>query len=78
MSSRITLSQVEETNDRVAIAVFMYTLNKSVEQTKSICNWGSISRKDMINDLSIDIYGSEQCKVNHPNSDARLQASTQF
>ena len=40
----------------------MFILNISVEQTKFICNKGSISRRNLTITLSIDIYDSEQYK----------------
>ena len=48
-------SSFEETNDRVALADFMLSLNISVAQTKFICNGGSISR-DLTITPSVDIY----------------------
>ena len=43
ISSRIIRFQVEQTNNIVALAVFMFILNISVEQTKFQYNGGSIS-----------------------------------
>ena len=42
ISSRIIRSQVEGTDDRVALAVFMYILNILIEQFKLIWNGCSI------------------------------------
>ena len=56
MSFRIISSQVEETNDRVTLPVCMFILNIAVEQTKFICNGGSISRQKLAITLSINIY----------------------
>ena len=47
ISSRIIRSQVEETNDRVALIAFMFILNISVKQTQFIYNRGSISRNSL-------------------------------
>ena len=53
ISSRIIRSQVEENDDRVALAAFMFILNISVEQTKFIFNGGSISRTNLTITLSV-------------------------
>ena len=46
ISSRLIRFQVEQTNYIVALAVFMFILNISVEQTKFQCNvQGSISNR---------------------------------
>ena len=67
ISSRIIRFQVEDTNIIVALAVFMFILNVSVEQTKfRYCNnGGSIYNRNLTINLSIDIYGSRQCKAIH-------------
>ena len=57
--SQIIRFQVEQTNNIVALAVFMFILNISV---------GSISNRNLTITLSIDIYDSGQCKVIHPSS----------
>ena len=62
-------SSFEETNDRVALAVFMLSLKISVAQTKFICNGGSISR-DLTITPSVDIY-----KVNSVKSFTLTYAS---
>ena len=69
ISSRIISFQVEQTNNIVALAVFMFILDISVEQTKFQYNGGSISNSNLTITLSIDIYDSRQCKVIHPSSD---------
>ena len=69
VSSRIIRFQVEQTNNIVALAVVMFILNISVEQTKFQNNGGSISNRNLTITLSIDIYDSGQCKVIHPGSD---------
>ena len=56
----------------VALAVFMFILNISVEQTKFQYNGGSISNINLTTTLSIDIYDSGQCKVIHPSSDLHV------
>ena len=66
--SHIIRFQVEQTNNIVALAVFMFILNISVERTKFQYNGGSISNRNLTITLSIDIYDSGQCKVIHPNS----------
>ena len=48
ISSRIIRFQVEQTNNTIALVVFMFILNISGEQTNT-------------NTLSIDIYDSGQC-----------------
>ena len=58
ISSRIIRFQVEQTNNIVALAVFMFILNISVEQTKFQCDGGSISNSNLTITLSIDIYDS--------------------
>ena len=65
ISSQIIRFQVEQTNNRVVATVFMFILNISVEQTKFICNGGSISRRNLTINLSIDTYDSGQCKAIH-------------
>ena len=72
ISSRIIRFQVEQINNRVAFAVFMFILNISVEQTKFQCNEDSISRRNFTITLSIDISDSGQCKVIRPSSDSHL------
>ena len=69
VSSRIIRFQVEQTNNIVALAVFMFIRNISAEQTKFQYNRGSISNRNLTITLSIDIYDSGQCKVIHPSSD---------
>ena len=69
ISARIIRFQVEQTNNIVALAVFMFILNISVEQTKFQYNGVSISNRNLTITLSIDIYDSGQCKVIHPSSD---------
>ena len=61
ISSRIIRFQVEQTNNIVALAVFMIILNISVEQTKFQYNGGSISNRNLTSTLSVDIYDSGQC-----------------
>ena len=63
---------VKQTNNIAALAVFMFILNISVDQTKFQYNGGSISNKNMTITLSIDIYESGQCKVIHPSSDLHV------
>ena len=72
ISSRIIRFQVEQTNNIVALAIFMFILNISVKQTKFQCNGGSISNRNLTITLSIDIYDSRQCKVIHPSSDLNV------
>ena len=69
ISSKIIRFQVEQTNNRVALAVFMFILNILVEQTEFQCNRGSISRRYLTITLSIDINDSGQRKVIRPSSD---------
>ena len=64
--------KVEQTNNTVALAVFMFILNISVEQTKFQYNRGSISNRNLTIILSTDIYESGQCKVIHPSSDLHV------
>ena len=56
--SRIIRFQVEQTNNIVALAVFMFILNISAEQTKFQYNGGAISNRNLTVTLSIDIYDS--------------------
>ena len=72
VSSRIIRFQVEQTNNIVALAVFIFILNISVEQTKFQYNGGSISNRNLTITLSIDIYDSGQCTVIHPSSDLHI------
>ena len=72
ISSRIIRFQVEQINNIVALAVFMFTLITSVEQTKFQYNGDSISNRNLTITLSIDIYDSEQCKAIHPSSDLHV------
>ena len=72
ISSRIIRFQVEQTNNIVALAVFMFILKISVEQTKFQYNGGSILNRNLTITLSIDIYDSGQCKVIHPSSDLHV------
>ena len=72
ISSRIFRFQVEQTNNIVALAIFMFILNISVKQTKFQCNGGSIPNRNLTTTLSIDIYDSGQCKVIHPSSDLHV------
>ena len=72
ISSLIIRFQVEQTNNIVALAVFMFILNISVEQTKLQYNGGSISNRNLTNTFSVDIYDSGQCKVIHPTSDLHV------
>ena len=64
--------QVEQPNNIVAHAVFMFILNISVKQTKFQYNGGSISNRNLTITRSIDIYDSGQCKVIHPSSDLHV------
>ena len=66
ISSRIICFQVEQTNNIVALAVFMFILNISVKQTTFQYN------RNLTITLSIDIYDSRQCKVIHPSSDLHV------
>ena len=72
ISSRIIHFQVEQTNNIVALPVFMFILNSSVEQTKFDYSGGSISNRNLAITLSIDIYDRGQCKVIHPSSDLHV------
>ena len=72
ISSRIIRFQVEQTNNIVALAVFMFIPNISVEQTKFQYNGGSISNRNLTNTLSVDIYDSGQCKIIHQSSDLHV------
>ena len=72
ISSRIIRFQVEQVNNIVALAVFMFILNISIEQTKFQYNGSSISNTTLTISLSIDIYNSGQCKVIHPSSDLHV------
>ena len=72
ISSRIIRFEVEQTNNTVVLAVFMFILNISVEQTKFQCNGGPISNRNLAITLSIDIYDGGQCKVIHPSSDLHV------
>ena len=72
ISSRIIRFQVEQTNNMIALAVFMFVLNILVEQTKLQYNGGSISNRNLTITLSIAIYESGQGKVIHPSSDLHV------
>ena len=72
ISSRISSFQDEQTNNIVALAVFVFVLNILVEQTKFQYNGGSISNRNLIITLTIDLYDSGQCKVIHPSSDLHV------
>ena len=61
ISFRIIPFQVEQTNNIVALAVFMFILNISVEQTKFQYNGGAISNRNLTITLSVDTYDSGQC-----------------
>ena len=69
---RIIRFEVKQTNNIVALAVFMFILNISVEQTKFQYNGGSISNRNLNITLSIDMYDNGQCKVIHPSSDLHV------
>ena len=69
---RIIRFQVEQTNNIVALAVFMFILNISVEQTKFQYHWGSILNRNLTITLSINIYDSGQCNVIHSSSDLHV------
>ena len=58
ISARIIRFQVEQTNNIVALAVFMFILNILVEQTTFQYNGGSISNRNVTITLLIDIYDS--------------------
>ena len=68
ISFRIISFQVEQTSSIAALAVFMFILNISVEQTKFQYNGGSLSNRNLTVTLSIDIYDSGQCKAIHTSS----------
>ena len=53
--SRIIRFQVEQTNNFVTLAIFIFILNISVEQTKFDYNGGCISNRNLTIVLSIDI-----------------------
>ena len=53
MSSRMIRFQVEQTNNIVALAVFMFILIMSVEQTKFQYNGGYISNRNLTITLSV-------------------------
>ena len=72
ISSRIIRFHVEQTNNMIALAVFMFILNILVKQTKLQYNGGSISNRNLTITLSIAIYDSGQCKVIHPSSDLHV------
>ena len=64
--------QVEQTNNMIALAVYMFILNILVEQTKLQYSGGLISNRNLTITLSIAIYDSGQCKVIHPSSDLQV------
>ena len=68
ISPRIIHFEIEQTSHIVALTVFMFILNISVEQTKFQYNGVSISNRNLIITLSIGIYESGQCKVIHTSS----------
>ena len=72
ISSQIIRFQVEQTNNIVALAVFMFILNILVEQTKFQYNGSSISNRNLTITLSINIYYSGKCKVIHPSNDLHV------
>ena len=72
ISYRIIRFQIEQTNNIVALAVFMFVMTISVEQTKFQYNGGSISNRNLTITLSIDIYDSGQRKVIHLSSDLHV------
>ena len=72
ISFRIIRFQVEQTNNNIALAVFMFILNILVEQTKFQYNGRNISNRNLTITLSFDIYDSGQCKFIHPNSDLHV------
>ena len=72
ISSQIIHFQVEQTNNMISLAVFMFILNILVEKTKLQYNEGSISNRNLTITLSIAIYDSGQCKVIHPSSDLHV------
>ena len=67
MFSQITRSLVKETDDGVSITARLFILNIKVKQTTPICCADSISRRDIVPTLLINIYHSEHCKVINPN-----------
>ena len=71
-SSRSIRSQVAETNETIAQTVFIFISKMSVEQTKFICNGGSISRRNLA--ITLDMYDSEQCKVIYPSCDLHVNS----
>ena len=60
VSSWTILFQVEQTNNMIALTVFMFILNILVEQTKLQNNGCSISNRNLTITLSIAIYDSGQ------------------
>ena len=80
ISSRIIRFQVEQTNNIVALAIFIFILNISVEQTKFQYNGGSISNRNLIITLSIDIYEMDNVKsfTQALTYTTRLLTSTEF
>ena len=66
MSSQVTRSQVKENGDGVSLTPRWFILNSKVKPTKFICSADSISRRDMVPNLSMNIYDSEHCNVTHP------------
>ena len=72
ISSWIIRFQVEQTNNIVALAVFMFILIISVEQTKFQYSGGSNSNRNLTITLSIYIYDIGQCKVIHSSSDLHV------
>ena len=72
VSSWIIRFQVEQTNNIVALVLFICILNISVEQTKLQYNGGSISNRNLTITLSIEIYDSAQCKVIQTSSDLHV------
>ena len=72
ISSLIIRFQVEQTSKIVALAVFIFILNISVEQTKVQYSRGSISNRNLTITLAIDIYDSRQCKAIHLSSDLHV------
>ena len=72
ISYRLIRFQIEQTNNIVALAVFMFIMTISVEQTKFQYNGGSISNRNLTITLSIDIYDSGQRKVIHLSSDLHV------
>ena len=72
ISYRIIHFQVEQTNNIVTFAITVFILNISVEQTEFQYSGGSISNRNLTITLSIDFYGSGQCKVIHPSSNLHV------